>query len=93
MSKVTLAVEVSVVCLPNSIQPSARRIAACSQTPFHMAAIDSYNLKPPLIEAGKFKDIVDAGQTITSTWSPADNNLAIYITNAVRFASIAVPTV
>jgi len=78
--------------LPNFVQPSARRIAACLQTPSNMAATDAYNLKPPLIEAGKFQDIVDAGQTITSAWSPADNNLAIYITNTVRFTSIVTST-
>ncbi|PPQ86290.1 hypothetical protein CVT26_004556, partial [Gymnopilus dilepis] len=40
-----------------------------------MPAGDNINLIPPPIE-----DIVKAGQTISSTVSPADNSLAIYIT-------------
>lgn len=42
---------------------------------------DYLNLVPHLVEAGKFQDLVDAGQTLSSVLSPLDNSLAIYATN------------
>jgi len=41
------------------------------------------NLAPPLVEFGKFDDLLKSGQTISGTLSPADNSLAIWIKNAV----------
>ncbi|KAH9479690.1 Nuclear pore complex protein Nup85 [Psilocybe cubensis] len=42
---------------------------------------DYLNLVPHLVEAGKFQDFVNAGQTLSSVLSPLDNSLAIYATN------------
>lgn len=51
-----------------------------------MLGTDSINLVPPLVEAGKFGDLVAAGQTISSTLSPQDNSLAVFITNTASSA-------
>jgi len=44
---------------------------------------DHLSLLPPLVEAGKFHELVDAGQTLSAILSPADNSLGVYITNLV----------
>jgi hypothetical protein len=41
------------------------------------------NLAPPLVESGKFDDLLKSGQTISGTLSPTDNSLAIWIRNVV----------
>ena len=46
---------------------------------------DHLDLVPPLVEIGKFIDLVNAGQTISASISPADNSLAVFITNSVSF--------
>lgn len=51
-----------------------------------MLGTDYINLVPPLVEAGKFQALVAAGQTISSTLSPLDNSLAVFVTNTVSVA-------
>lgn len=52
------------------------------------AMTNDLNLVPPLVESGKFIDLVNAGQTISTCLSPADNTLAIFITNSVSLTSV-----
>ncbi|KAF9526094.1 Nup85 nucleoporin-domain-containing protein [Crepidotus variabilis] len=49
-----------------------------------MATNSNLNLAPPLVEFGKFEDLVTTGQTISSTVSPADNSFAVFMKNLVR---------
>jgi len=49
-----------------------------------MPAAEYLTLVPPLVEAGKFNELVKAGQTLSSTFSPSDNSFAVFITNVVR---------
>ncbi|KAF4610945.1 hypothetical protein D9613_006754 [Agrocybe pediades] len=42
---------------------------------------DHLNLVPPLVESGKFQELLDAGQTLSVALSPADNSLSAFITN------------
>ncbi|KJA25724.1 hypothetical protein HYPSUDRAFT_134002 [Hypholoma sublateritium FD-334 SS-4] len=44
-----------------------------------MAAKDVLHLVPPLVEAGKFNDLVKAGQTISSALCPSDNTVLVFI--------------
>ncbi|KAF9482632.1 hypothetical protein BDN70DRAFT_966723 [Pholiota conissans] len=46
-----------------------------------MIGQDNINLAPPLVEAGKFGELVNAGQTISSALSPSDNSLLVFIKN------------
>lgn len=46
-------------------------------------AREHLNLAPPLVEAGRVQDFIDAGQTISSTFSPSDETLAVFVTNVV----------
>jgi nuclear pore complex protein Nup85 len=55
-----------------------------------MVERDNINLAPPLIEAGKFGELVKAGQTISSALSPSDNSLVVFIKNAVRLLRILI---
>ncbi|KIM44830.1 hypothetical protein M413DRAFT_442797 [Hebeloma cylindrosporum] len=48
-----------------------------------MPAAEYLTLAPPLVEAGKFDELVKAGQTVSSTFSSSDNSFAVYITNAI----------
>lgn len=41
------------------------------------------NLVPPLVEAGGGDALLKAGQRLFTTWSPANNSLAIAVTSAV----------
>ncbi|KDR68007.1 hypothetical protein GALMADRAFT_79171 [Galerina marginata CBS 339.88] len=47
-----------------------------------MPVVDHLNLLPPLVESGKFKELVNAGQTISSVLSPSDNSFGVFITSA-----------
>lgn len=47
------------------------------------------NLVPPLVQAGQLRELLETGQTLKSTLSPANNSLAIYLSNAVRSISRA----
>jgi len=49
-----------------------------------MPAAEYLTLAPPLVEAGKFNELVKAGQTVSSTFSSFDNSFAVFITNVVR---------
>lgn len=48
-----------------------------------MDAQEDLNLVPPVIEFGRFEELVKAGQTICSSLSPADNSFAVFLKNAV----------
>jgi hypothetical protein len=49
-----------------------------------MPAAEYLTLAPPLVEAGKFNELVKAGQTVSFTLSSSDNSFAVFITNVVR---------
>lgn len=53
-----------------------------------MAAKDVLHLVPPLVEAGKFSDLVKAGQTISSALCPSDNTVLVFIKDEVRCSNI-----
>jgi hypothetical protein len=42
------------------------------------------NLAPPLVQSGRVDELIQLGQTLTSSLSPSDNSLAIFVTNTVR---------
>jgi len=42
-------------------------------------ATQNINLLPPLVESGRFEELVQSGQTISATTSPFDNSLAIFL--------------
>ena len=42
------------------------------------------NLVPPLIQAGKYQELLETGQTLKSALSPANNSLVVYLSNVVR---------
>ncbi|KAF8159828.1 Nup85 nucleoporin-domain-containing protein [Crassisporium funariophilum] len=46
-----------------------------------MPGTDNLNLVPPLVQTGKFEELVKSGQTISASLSSADNSLAVFITN------------
>ena len=48
-----------------------------------MLGADHINLVPPVVESGKFHDLVKAGQTVSSSLSPSSNSLAVFLTNTV----------
>ncbi|KAJ7115936.1 Nup85 nucleoporin-domain-containing protein [Mycena epipterygia] len=41
-----------------------------------------FNLSPPLVPAGKPGDLLLAGQSLSASFSPLDNSLAVFVTNA-----------
>ena len=45
------------------------------------------NLAPPVVESGRFHDLVKAGQTVSASWSPSSNSLAVFLTNTVCLAA------
>ncbi|EDR05684.1 uncharacterized protein LACBIDRAFT_302853 [Laccaria bicolor S238N-H82] len=47
-----------------------------------MSSTENLNLLPPLIESGRFHQLVKAGQTISSSFSPLDNSFSAFITYA-----------
>lgn len=51
-----------------------------------MSSTENLNLVPPLIESGRFHELIKAGQTISSSFSPLDNSFSAFITyaNTVR---------
>lgn len=52
-----------------------------------MLRVDHINLVPPVVESGRFHDLVKAGQTVSASLSPSSNSLAVFLTNAVSAAS------
>lgn len=48
-----------------------------------MLGTDNLHLAPPLVEAGKFDELAEAGQTISSAFCPSDNSLLVYVKDAV----------
>jgi hypothetical protein len=54
-------------------------------SPVRQAMVDrkDLNLVPPLVEAGHGDTLLKAGQQLFTTWSPANNSLAIAVTSAV----------
>ena len=56
-----------------------------SATPARQAMVDrkELNLVPPLVEAGDSDALLKAGQRLFTTWSPANNALAIAVTSVV----------
>jgi len=48
-----------------------------------MASEGHCNLVPPVVESGKFIDLVKAGQTVSASHSPLNTSLAIFIANSV----------
>jgi nuclear pore complex protein Nup85 len=50
-----------------------------------MLGTDHINLVPPVVEAGRFHDLVKAGQTVSASLSPSSNSLAVFLTNTVCF--------
>ena len=49
-----------------------------------MAAREILHLVPPLVEAGKFNDLVKTGQTVSSALCPSDNTVLVFIKDEVR---------
>ncbi len=49
-----------------------------------MAARDILHLVPPLVEAGKFNDLVKTGQTVSSALCPSDNTVLVFVKDEVR---------
>ncbi|KAJ7043585.1 Nup85 nucleoporin-domain-containing protein [Mycena alexandri] len=43
---------------------------------------DHFNVAPALVPAGKPEDLLLAGQSLSATFSPLDNSLAVFVTNA-----------
>lgn len=41
--------------------------------------VKNIDLVPPLVEAGKFHELAQAGQTISASLSPYNNSLAVHI--------------
>ena len=52
-----------------------------------MLGADHINLVPPVVESGKFHDLLKAGQTVSASWSPSSNSLGVFLTNTVCFAA------
>lgn len=50
-----------------------------------MLGTDHINLVPPVVEAGRFHDLVKAGQTVSASLSPSSNSLAVFLTDTVCF--------
>jgi nuclear pore complex protein Nup85 len=50
-----------------------------------MLGTDHINLVPPVVETGRFYDLVKAGQTVSASLSPSSNSLAVFLTNTVCF--------
>ena len=48
-----------------------------------MLGADHINLVPPVVELGRFHDLVKAGQTVSASFSPSSNSLAVFLTNTV----------
>ena len=48
-----------------------------------MLGADHINLVPPVVESGRFHDLLKAGQTVSASLSPSSNSLAVFLTNTV----------
>lgn len=48
-----------------------------------MASVKDLNLLPPLFEPGHLDELILSGQTLSTSLSPFDNSLAIFVTNIV----------
>lgn len=49
-----------------------------------MTVSNHLNLTPPLVQFGRVDELSLSGQTVSSSWSPSKNSLAVYATNIVR---------
>lgn len=48
-----------------------------------MSGASHLNLVPPLVKAGHIDDLLQAGQTLSATFSPLNNTLGVFVTSAV----------
>lgn len=49
-----------------------------------MKASGHLNLVPPLVQPGRADELLQLGRTLTSSLSPSNNSLAVFVTNIVR---------